>query len=77
MKLLGADCFCEKLVTDFVTRVVWHCACEGSKQRFVPTGMAFGDNEIKQHRDFSETHFSGVASCGFCLDGHGRGAVRD
>ena len=54
-----------------------HCACEGSKQRFVPTGMAFGDNEIKQHRNFSETHFSGVASCGFCLDGYVAAAFRD
>ena len=67
----------ERVIYIFATMAVWHCACEGSKQRFVPTGMAFGDNEIKQHRDFSETHFSGVASCGFCLDGHDRSAVRD
>ena len=40
----------------FVVLVVLYCACEGSKQRFVPTGLATGDNEIEQHRNFSETH---------------------
>ncbi|MBO5033564.1 MAG: hypothetical protein J6D08_17065 [Lachnospiraceae bacterium] len=39
-------------------------AREGMEQRIVPTGMAAGDNEIKQHRNFSEMHFSGVATCG-------------
>jgi len=57
--------------------VVLYCACEGSKQRFVPTGVATGGNEIKQHRNFSETHFSGVAPCRFCLDGHDGNTVRD
>ena len=57
--------------------VVLHCACEGSKQRFVPTGLATGDNEIKQHRNFSETHFPGAAPCRFRLDGHGGDAVWD
>lgn len=77
MKFLGADYFCKRMATYFVAMVVRHCACEGSKQRFVPTGMASGDNEIKQHRNFSETHFSGVASCSFCLAGHDRNAVWD
>lgn len=57
--------------------VVLHCACEGSKQRFVPTGLATGDNEIEQHRNFSETHFPGVAPCRFRLDGHDGNAVWD
>ena len=61
----------------FVVLVVLHCACEGSKQRFVPTGLAAGDNEIKQHRNFSETHFPGVAPCRFRLDGHDGNAVWD
>ena len=61
----------------FVVVVVLHCACEGSKQRFVPTGLASGDNEIEQHRNFSETHFPGVAPCRFRLDGHDGGAVWD
>ena len=54
-----------------------HCACEGNEQRGVPTGMASGDNEIKQHRDFSDTHFPGVASCGSRPDGQDGGAVWD
>lgn len=54
-----------------------HCACEGSKQRFVPTGAASGDNEIKQRRNFSETHFSEVALCGFRPDGHDGDAAWD
>ena len=57
--------------------VVLHCAREGSKQRFVPTGLATGDNEIEQHRNFSETHFLGVAPCRFRLDGHDGNIVRD
>lgn len=57
--------------------VVLHCACEGSEQRFVPTGLATGDNEIEQHRNFSETHFPGVAPCRFRLDGHDGNAVWD
>ena len=61
----------------FVVLVVLHCACEGSKQRFVPTGLATGDNEIEQHRNFSETHFPGVAPCRFRLDGHDGNAVWD
>lgn len=52
-------------------------ACEGSEQRFVLTGVATGDNEIEQRRDFSEKHFPGVAPCGFCLDGHDGDVVRD
>ncbi len=43
----------------------------------MPTGVAAGDNEIKQHRNFSETHFLGVAPCGFCLDRHDRNVVWD
>ncbi|MCI9201708.1 MAG: hypothetical protein HFI03_15255 [Lachnospiraceae bacterium] len=39
-------------------------AREGKEQRVVPTGMAAGGNEIGQHRDFSDTHFPGVATCG-------------
>lgn len=54
-----------------------HCACEGSKQRFVPTGAASGDNEIKQRRNFSETHFLEVALCGFRPDGHDGDAAWD
>lgn len=37
--------------------------------------MAVRGNEIKRHRNFSEKHFSGVTACGFCLIGHGGGAV--
>ena len=44
-------------------RLLSVCACEGKEQRVVPTGVAAGDNEIEQHRNFSETHFSGVATC--------------
>lgn len=40
-------------------------AREGMEQRIVPTDVAVRDNEIKQHRDFSEKHFPGVAACGF------------
>ena len=73
MKLLGTDC-----LTDlFLVLVVLYCACEGSKQRFVPTGLATGDNEVKQHRNFSETHFPGVAPCRFRLDGHDGDIVWD
>ena len=61
----------------FVVLVVLYCACEGSKQRFVPTGLATGDNEIEQHRNFSETHFPGVAPCRFRLVRHDGGAVWD
>ena len=39
--------------------------------------VAAGDNEIEQHRNFSETHFPGVAPCRFRLDGHDGGAVWD
>jgi len=39
-------------------------AREGKEQRILPTGLAAGDNEIKQHRNFSGMHFSGVAACG-------------
>lgn len=52
-------------------------AREGMEQRIVPTGMAVRDNEVKQHRNFSKKHFSGVAACGFRLVGHDGGAVRD
>jgi len=44
-------------------------ACEGMEQRILLTGMAVRDNEIKQHQNFSEKHFLGVATCGFCLLG--------
>lgn len=57
----------------FVVLLVLYCACEGSKQRFVPAG----DNEVKQHRNFSEMHFPGVAPCSFRLDGHDGNAVWD
>ena len=77
MKLLGADNLADKFLISSAVVVVWHCACEGSKQRFVPTELATGDNEIKQHRNFSETHFPGVAPCRFCLVGHDGGAVWD
>lgn len=39
--------------------------------------LAAGDNEIEQHRNFSETHFPGVAPCRFRLVGHDGGAVWD
>jgi len=52
-------------------------AREGMEQRIVPTGMAVRDNEVKQRRNFSEKHFSGVAACGLCLVGQDRGAVWD
>ncbi len=32
--------------------------------------VAAGDNEIEQHRNFSKTHFPGVAPCRFRLVGH-------
>lgn len=73
MKLLGAD----NLADLFDGCGGLHCACEGSKQRFVPTGLATGDNEIKQHRNFSEKHFPGVAPCRFSLVGHDGNAVWD
>ena len=50
-------------------------AREGSEQRIVPAGVAAGMNEVKQRRDFSYTHFPGVAACGFCLDGRGGDAA--
>lgn len=50
-------------------------AREGSEQRIVPAGVAAGMNEVKQRRDFSGTHFPGVAACGFCLVGHGGDAA--
>lgn len=47
----------------------------------MPTGVASGYNEIKQHRNFSETHFPGVAPCRIRLDGHdvviNKGSDRD
>lgn len=64
-------------LTYSVVQVVLHCACEGSKQRFVPTELATGDNEIEQHRIFSVKHYSGVAPCGFRLVGHDGSAVWD
>ena len=60
-----------------VVLAVLHCAREGSKQRFVPTGLVTGDNEIEQHRNFSKTHFPGVAPCRFRLDGHDGNIVWD
>lgn len=45
------------------------CACEGKEQRDVPIGKAVGDNEIKQHRNFSEKHFLGVVACEAVRDG--------
>ena len=39
--------------------------------------VAAGDNEIEQHRNFSETHFPGVAPCRFRLDGHDGDIVWD
>lgn len=65
MKILGADCLADKFLIYSAVVVILRCACEGSEQRFVPTGMTAGDNEIEQHRNFSETHFLGVAPCGF------------
>ena len=41
------------------------------------TGMAARSNEIKRHRNFSIMHFSGVATCRVCFDGHSEHAVRD
>ena len=52
-------------------------AREGMEQRIVPTGMAARGNEIEQHRNFSEMHFPGVATCGFRLAGRDGGTVRD
>lgn len=57
--------------------MVLHCACESSKQRFMPTGFTTGDNEVKQHRNFSETHFLECASCRFRLDGYDGNTVWD
>ena len=39
--------------------------------------VAAGDNEIEQHRNFSETHFSEVALCGSRPDGHDGDAAWD
>lgn len=77
MKLLGFDCPADKSLIYSVVVAVLYCACEGSEQRIVPTGVASGDNEIEQRRNFSEKHFPGVAPCGFRLDGHDGNAVRD
>ena len=77
MKLLDTDYCADKSLNCLSVVVVLYCACEGSKQRFVPTGMAVRDNEVKRHRNFSKKHFSGVAACGFRLVGHDGGAVRD
>lgn len=52
-------------------------AREGMEQRIMPTGMAVRGNEIEQHRNFSVTHFPGVAPCGFRLVGHDGDIVRD
>ena len=41
------------------------------------TGMAAGHKEVKQHRNFSVMHFSGVATCRLHFDGHSEHAVRD
>ena len=66
------------------SRFVRRCTCkdfivarEGMEQRIVPTGLASGDNEIEQYRNFSEKHFPGVAPCGFRLDGHDGDIVWD
>lgn len=77
MKLLGADYHCRQVLDLFGGLMVLYCAREGSKQRFVPTGLAAGDNEIKQRRNFSKTHFPGVAPYGFRLDGHDGNIVWD
>ena len=77
MKLLDTDYCADKSLNCLAVVVVLYCACEGSKQRIVPTGLATGDNEIEQHRNFSETHFPGVAPCRFRLDGHDGNAVWD
>jgi len=52
-------------------------AREGMEQRIVPTGVAVRGNEIKRRRNFSETHFPGVAPCKFRLYGHDGNAVWD
>lgn len=52
-------------------------ACEGMEQRIVPTGAAVRGNEVKRHRNFSETYFPGVAPCRFRLNGHDGNAVWD
>lgn len=46
------------------SRFVRRCTCkdfivarEGMEQRIVPTGMATRDNEVKRHRNFSESIF--------------------
>ena len=38
MKLLDKDCLVNKSLICLVVQVVLYCACEGSEQRFVPTG---------------------------------------
>ena len=77
MRLVDGQRWQKPISCDEVPQCRLHCACEGSKQRFVPTGLAAGDNEIKQHRNFSETHFPGVAPCRFRLVGHDGNAVWD
>ena len=37
-KLLGADCPVNHSLIHLAVVVILYCACEGSKQRFVPTG---------------------------------------
>lgn len=41
----------------------------------MPAGVVAGMNEVKQRREFSDTHFPGVAACGSCLDGRGGDAA--
>ncbi|MDO4649558.1 MAG: hypothetical protein Q4B26_12985 [Eubacteriales bacterium] len=43
----------------------------------MPTDVTVGDNEIEQHRNFSVTHFSGVATCKFRLVGRDGSSVMD
>lgn len=61
---------CEDLPAEDVS-----VAREGSEQRVVPTGVAARMNEVEQRRDFSDTHFPGMAACGSCPDGHGGDAA--
>lgn len=84
--VLNNNVFVVKIVEEclypyiFMVSGLW-CACIVA-MKVLSVGLCLpdvvaGDNEIEQHRNFSETHFPGVAPCRFRLVGHDGGAVWD
>ena len=79
MKLLDTDYCADKALNCLAVVVVLYCIVPVkvlSRGLCLPDVVA-GDNEIEQHRNFSETHFPGVAPCRFRLVGHDGGAAWD